>query len=116
MLDRPALNLAIVADEPEAAAVVPVLDRAGLDRRAINRKAVKHRSTIRDMIVDRNGRSLITLRRRTRTWAAPMACLIRGLRSKNSVAQVCSRPKAPAVQALGSTTARASKVQAVFRL
>jgi hypothetical protein len=60
MLDRPALNLAIVADEPEAAAVVPVLDRAGLDRRAINRKAVKHWATIRDMIVDQNGRSLIT--------------------------------------------------------
>ena len=57
MLDCPALNLAIVADEPVAAA--PVLDRAGLDRRALNRKACRHFSLLYNTITDRYGRSLI---------------------------------------------------------
>jgi hypothetical protein len=57
------LSLVPLADEPEAAAVVdpwnPVLDKAGLDRREINRKAVKHFSTVRHMLADHRGKSLI---------------------------------------------------------
>jgi hypothetical protein len=51
-----ALNLAIVADEPVAA---PKLDKAGLDRRAVNRKACRHFSLLYNTVVDRYGRSLI---------------------------------------------------------
>jgi hypothetical protein len=53
-----ALNLAIVADD-EPVAAEPVLDRASIDRRDINRKAVKFWPLIRDFVVDRNGRSMI---------------------------------------------------------
>jgi hypothetical protein len=53
------LHLAAIADdEPEAAAPAPVLDRESLDRRAINRKAVKHWPTIRNLITDMHGRPL----------------------------------------------------------
>jgi hypothetical protein len=60
MLDRPALNLAPVADdEPARDARAPGLDKAGLDRRAINRKACKYFSLLYNTVVDRYGRSLI---------------------------------------------------------
>jgi hypothetical protein len=60
MLDRPALNLAIVDDEPETiVAPALVLDRAALDRRRINRLACKHFHLLYHTVVDRYGRSLI---------------------------------------------------------
>jgi hypothetical protein len=53
-------RLEMVADEPVTpAAHAPVLDRAGLDRRSINRKAVRLWPVIRDYLIDRSGRSLI---------------------------------------------------------
>jgi hypothetical protein len=48
-----------IVDAEPGAAPVPVLDKAAIDRREINRKAVRLWPVIRDYIVDRNGRSLI---------------------------------------------------------
>ena len=48
---------AIDADEPVAAPAV--LDKAALDRRDVNRKAVKHWATIRNMLIDQRGFSMI---------------------------------------------------------
>jgi hypothetical protein len=56
MNERP--RFAMVEDD-EPVAAVPVLDKAGLDRRAINRKACKHFSLLYNTIADRYGRSLI---------------------------------------------------------
>jgi hypothetical protein len=55
------LNLAIVADdEPLAVPEVPAkkADKAAIDRRAINRRAVKYFPAIRHLIVDMHGRPL----------------------------------------------------------
>jgi hypothetical protein len=51
-------RLEIVADEP-AAAPVPVLDRAAIDRREINRRALKFWPVIKDHLFDWHGGSLI---------------------------------------------------------
>jgi hypothetical protein len=53
-------RLEIVADETVTpAAPAPFLDKAAIDRREINRKAVKHWATIRDHLFDWHGRSMI---------------------------------------------------------
>jgi hypothetical protein len=49
------MHIALVAD---AADVAPALTKPELDRRAINRKAVRHWPTIRNMITDMHGRPL----------------------------------------------------------
>jgi hypothetical protein len=51
-------RLEIVDDEPVAAAA-PVLDKAAIDRREINRKALKFWPVIKDHLFDWHGRSLI---------------------------------------------------------
>jgi hypothetical protein len=48
------LHAVMLADEP-----APVLDKAGLDRRRVNRLACKHFSLLYATICDRYGRSLI---------------------------------------------------------
>jgi hypothetical protein len=52
------LNLAIVADDEPGTIVASVLDRAAIDRRRINRLAVKFWPTIRNLITDMHGRPL----------------------------------------------------------
>jgi hypothetical protein len=53
MLDRPALNLVVLDDEPVAAPPPPPADK--FDARSINRAAVKHFSVIFHMLVDLRG-------------------------------------------------------------
>jgi hypothetical protein len=52
------LHAVMLADD-EKPVVPPALDRAGLDRRALNRKACRHFSLLYNVIADRYGRSLI---------------------------------------------------------
>ena len=47
-----------LVDEP-VRAPAPVLDKATIDRREINRRAVKYWSTIRPMLIDMRGFSMI---------------------------------------------------------
>lgn len=53
------LHLAVApnADEP-VAAPAPVLDKAAIDRREINRRAVKYLATIHSLIFDLHGKPL----------------------------------------------------------
>jgi hypothetical protein len=52
------LHAVMLADD-EKPVVPPALDRAGLDRRALNRKACRHFSLLYNVVADRYGRSLI---------------------------------------------------------
>ena len=53
------LHLAAIADDEPVAAPAPALDKAGLDRREVNRRAVKYWATIRPMLIDQRGFSQI---------------------------------------------------------
>jgi hypothetical protein len=72
------LHPAAVADDEPAPAPAPVLDRAALDRRGIQRKLIRNRKTVYHLLVNRSGRPtgcehLNPIYARTRTGSSGMA-------------------------------------------